>query len=182
MKQYTQNNFVSYLIVLGAFFILIFFTKDMYAQVQEKLDIRETQNIEVATQRSELTRLKQLQLDLLVEDSQAVQDMKWFSWNFSDENIINHIYSYIQEVNLWDDRIIVRELSLRGGEKSDLWFSKADINLDIVTSSEETLFGFLNYLTDIDSEFRFYITNFEYELWGNNGNITVNIPLTFYYK
>ena len=101
---------------------------------------------------------------------------------FSDENIINHIYSYAQKVNLTDERIIIRDLNLSAWEKSDLGFMKASISLDIITSSEETLFSFLNYLTDEDSEFRFYITNFDYDLWGNNWNITVNIPLIFYYK
>jgi hypothetical protein len=182
MKKHTQNNFLTYLIVLGSFFVLIFFTKDIYWEIQEKTDTLETQNLELTTNKAELSRLKKLQLDLLGEDSQAVQEIRGFSWDFSDENIINHIYSYVQKVNLWDDRIIIRELSLSGGEKSDLGFTKAGVNLDIITSSEETLFGFFNYLTDIDSDFRFYISNFDYDLWGNNWNITVSIPLIFYYK
>lgn len=182
MKNHTQNNFLAYIIVLGAFFILIFFTKDIYGDIQETSDTLEVQNIELITNKTELTRLKKLQLELLEENSDALEDIKGFSWDFSDENIINHIYSYVQKINLGDERIIIRELSLSGGEKSDLGFTKAGVNLDIITSSEETLFGFFNYLTDIDSEFRFYISNFDYDLWGNNWNITVSIPLTFYYK
>ncbi len=182
MKKHTQNNFLSYLIILGALFILIFFTRDIYSQIQEQTDELEIQNVELTSQKAELTRLKKLQQDLLAEDSEADKEIKWFSWEFSDENIVNHIYSYAQKVNLWDERIIIRDISLSWGEKSDIWFSKADISLDIITSGEETLFSFINYLTDEDSEFRFYITNFDYDLWATNGNITVNIPLTFYYK
>ena len=182
MKKNTQNNFLAYLIVLAAFFILIFFTKDIYGQIQEQSDELEAQNTELTTQRAELKRLKKLQQDLLAENSDADKEITWFLWEFSDENIINHIYSYAQKINLWEERIIIRDMSLSWGEKSDIWFSKADINLDIITSSEDTLFSFLNYLIDEESEFRFYITNFDYDFGRSNGNITVNIPLTFYYK
>lgn len=182
MKKYTQNNFLAYVIILGAFFILIFFTRGIYATIQEQSDALEEQQWKLNSQRTELTRLKQLQKDLLAEDSLADKEIKWFTWEFSDENIINHIYSYAQKVNLWDDRIIVRNISLSGGEKSDLWFNKADINLDIITSWEETLFELMNYLTSDESEFRFYITSFDYDFWVNSSNIAVNIPLTFYYK
>ena len=182
MKQHTQNNFLSYLIIIGTFFILLFFTKGIYAKIQEQTDALETQSAELTANKAELTRLGKLQQDLLAEDSPSLKEIKWFSWEFSDENIINHIYSYAQKVNLTDERIIIRDLNLSAWEKSDLGFMKASISLDIITSSEETLFSFLNYLTDEDSEFRFYITNFDYDLWGNNWNITVNIPLIFYYK
>lgn len=182
MKKHTQNNFLAYLLVLGSFFILIFFTKNIYGQIQEQSDELAGQSRELVSQRDELTRLKQLQQDLSAEDSQADIDIKWFSWEFSDKNLIDHVYSYAQEVNLWSERIIIRDMAISGWELSDVWFSKANIDLDIITSSEETLFSFLNYLTDEDSTFRFYISNFDYDLWGTNGNITVSIPLTLYYK
>ena len=182
MKKHTQNNFLAYLIILGAFFVLIFFTRGIYATVQEQLDMVETQESEVQTAKTELSRLWDLDQDLKAEDSEILQEIRWFSWVFSDEGIINHIYSYAQEVNLSDERIIIRDMSLNGGIKSDLGFTKADINLQVVTSWEDTLFGFLDYLTDSESDYRFYITNFDYDLWETDGNITVNIPLTYYYK
>lgn len=182
MKKHTENNFLAYLIILWALFILIFFTKGIYQEIQEKSDAISMQDVELSSQRAELTRLRQLQQDLLAEDSEADKEIKWFSWEYSDENIINHIYSYAQKTNLWDDRIIIRNISLSGEEKSDLWFNKANINLDVITSWEDTLFEFLNYLTSDESEFKFYITSFDYNLWVSSSNITVNIPLTFYYK
>ncbi len=182
MKKHTQNNFLAYLIVIASFFILIFFTKDIYGQIQEQSDEIALQSTDLTMQKAELTRLKKLQQDLLAEDSDADKEIKWFLWEFSDENIINHIYSYAQKVNLWDDRIIIRDMTLSAGEKRDIWFSKAGISLDIITSSEDTLFSFRNYLTDEDSEFRFYITSFDYDLGWTNGNITVSIRLTYYYK
>jgi len=182
MKQHTQNNFLSYLIILWALFVLVFFTKNIFEQVQQQSDELEVQNGELINQRSELTQLRNLQQELASEESEADKEIIGFSWEFSDENIINHIYGYAQEVNLWEERIIIREVSLTAGEKSDTWFNKANISLDIITSSEETLFSFMNYLTSGDSEFRFYITNFNYDFWSSDGNISINIPLTFYYK
>jgi hypothetical protein len=79
MKNHTQNNFLAYIIVLGAFFILIFFTKDIYGDIQETSDTLEVQNIELITNKTELTRLKKLQLELLEENSDALEDIKGFS-------------------------------------------------------------------------------------------------------
>lgn len=182
MKTNTHNNFFSYLIVLLVFFILIFFTKDIYWKIQEQRDILETQAQEIVSQKDKLGRLKKLQQDLSVEESSIDTEIRWFSWDFSDENIMNHIYAYAQEVNLGKERIIIRDMSLSSWEQSDTWFMKADVNVNIITSSEETLFAFLNFLTDEDSDFRFYISSFQYDLWAVNGNIGVSIPLTFYYK
>jgi len=182
MKKHSQNNFLSYLLVLVIFFILIFFTKDIYWKIQEQSDSLETQSQEILNQRDRLSNLKNLQQDLSVEESSIDKEIRWFSWDFSDENIINHIYSYAQEINLGEERIIIREITLWSWEKSDTWFMEASVDINIITSSEETLFWFLNYLTDDDSDFRFYISNFQYDLWAINGNIAVSVPLMFYYK
>jgi len=182
MKKHTQNNFIAYLAILASFFVLIFFTRNIYASMQQNLDTTSSQSSEILKAKRELSRLWDLQKDLSQEDSGALQEIKWFSGKFSDENIIDHIYSYAQEVNEWDERVIVRSLDLSAWEKSDLGFLKANVELEVVTSSEEALFSLMRFLIDEESEYRFYIENFEYDLGASKGNISVSIPLIYYYK
>lgn len=182
MKKYSQNNFLSYLLILVSFSILIFFTSNIYQKIQIQQDTLNTQTLQINDDRANLTRLRDLQQELLLEDSDAIKSITWFSWEYNDENIVNHIYSYAQKINLWDERIIIRGIELQAWQQSDVWFERADINLDIVTSSQEALFGFLNYLTDEESSYRFYINDFDYQLWETSWNIIVDIPLILYYK
>jgi hypothetical protein len=96
--------------------------------------------------------------------------------------MMEYIYSYAQQVNLWDDRIIIRDISLQWGEVSDLGFNKANVNISAIVSSEKTLFALLNYLTNKKAAYRFYITEFSYPMNESTSNIQVSIPLTLYYK
>jgi len=182
MQKHTQNNFLAYLLILISFSILIFFTSNIYSQIQIQQDTIESQNIKISTHEQDLTRLKNLEKELSAEDSLADKAIIWFTGEFSDENIINHIYSYAHKTNLWDERIIIRSIWLLSWEKSDTWFKRAKVDLEIITSSQDTLFSFMNYLTDEESTYRFYINTFDYELWETSWNITVNIPLILYYK
>lgn len=182
MQQYTQNNFLSYLLILGWFFVILFFTKGIYINLQEELDVQEQNTIVLSEKQSELSRLNELQNALNQEGSDAIKEIQWFWGEFSDKAIIDYIYSYAQQVNLWKDRIIIRDMSISWDESSDLWFKQAQISVSAIVSSEKTLFAFLNYLTTQDKTYRFYIRNFNYPLNETVSNIQVSIPLTLYYR
>jgi len=181
-KQYTQNNFLSYVIILAAFFVLLFFTKGFFNDLQIQQDTYETSTSELEDAEWELTRLNELKAQLSEDESEIMKEIQWFTWEYSDKAMVDYIYSYAQQVNLWDERIIIRKLNLSGESQSDLWFSKAQVDISAVISSEETLFAFLNYLTSSESSYRFYITNFSYDLWEETPTINIDIPLTLYYK
>lgn len=182
MKQYTQNNFLAYLIILVTFFVILFFTKNIYSDMQINLDASEQNNIELREKQTELTRLNELKKSLDEEGNELLEEVAGFTGDFSDANMLEYIYSYAQQVNLWDDRIIIRDISLQWEQISDLGFKKANINISTVVSSEKTLFAFLNYLTNKKAAYRFHITEFNYPMNESNSNIQVSIPLTLYYK
>ncbi len=181
-KKYTQNNFISYVIVLFSFFVIIFFTKSFYNTLQIELDMQETLTQEKLTAEKELTRLNELQSKLSEDESEILKEIQGFTGEYSDKAVVDYIYSYAQQVNQGDDRIIIRKLDLSDTSESDLGFSKAQVNLSAVISSEETLFAFINYLISPESSYRFYITNFQYDLGEETPTINVSIPLTLYYK
>ena len=182
MKQYTQNNFLAYLLILMTFFVILFFTKNIYSDMQVKLDNKEQQNVNLASKQSELSRLNDLKKSLDEEWNELLEEVAGYTGDFSDTAMLEYIYSYAQQVNLWDDKIIIRGITLDGGNVSDLGFNKADVNVTAVVSSEKTLFAFLNYLTNKNATYRFHITDFNYPMNESNSNIQISVPLTLYYK
>lgn len=182
MKQYTQNNFLAYLIILIAFFIILFFTKNIYSNMQIELDTLEQNTLIHTDKENELARLNELSKTFKQEGNELLEEISGFTGNFSDADMLEYIYSYAQQVNLWDDRIIIRDISLTGDSVSDLGFNKANVTISAVVSSEKTLFSFLNYLTNKKAAYRFYITEFSYPMNEWNSSIQVSIPLTLYYK
>ncbi len=63
-KAYTQNNFLSYLLVLGTLFIVLFFTKDIFGNLQIALDESEAHKQELLEKEASLTALNELELIL----------------------------------------------------------------------------------------------------------------------
>jgi hypothetical protein len=181
-STYTQNNFVSYLILLLVFFVLLFFTKPLYSQLQILLDSKQQQEQEQSEKQKKLWVLNDLQAKLGEEGSDALKEIQGFSGSFSDKDMTQYIYSYAQEVNLGTERIIIRELKLSNLWESDLWFAKAEIEISAIFSSETTLFSFMNYLTSDTGTYRFFITDFTYPMNEASWNIQATIPLTLYYK
>lgn len=180
--SYTQNPFIAYLLMLWALFILIFFTKNIFADMQIALDEREQNRVQNEEKKNTLSELSSLKEKLMQEWSEALGEIQWFTGDFSDKNILEYLHTYAGQINAGNERIIMRDITINGGQVSDIGFNKAIVNVSAVFSSEQTLFGFVDYLTDIEWEYRFYITNFNYPMNEGPGNLQVTIPLTLYYK
>lgn len=178
----TQSSVLAYFLILLSFFILLFFTRNIFSELQVSLDTKETLAQELLAKQEELTKLNQIQALLAQEDSVEMKAIQGYLWTFSDADILEYIYSYAQKVNLTNDRIIIRDLSLGEGGVSDIGFETATVNLSAIFSSEETLFSFLNYMIAEDGKYRFYISQFDYPMNNVTGNIQASIPLTLYYK
>jgi len=181
-NQYTKNNFLLYLILLVSFFILLFFTKNFYSDLQVKLDTQSLKEQQLQKKESTLTSLNELQAKLKDPKSEAVEEIKWFTGVYSDENILEYIYMYAQKVNLTDERLVVRDMVIENEGTSDIWFEKATVTVSAVFSAESTMLDFITYLTDVGGNYKFYIDTFEYEMNASTGNIQATIPLILYYN
>jgi hypothetical protein len=100
MKSHTHNNFLSYALILAAFFVILFFTKNIYANMQLELDMMEQNTLTHAREEAELTRLNQLKETLGAEGNELLEEISGFMGTFSDADMLEYIYSYAQQVNL----------------------------------------------------------------------------------
>jgi hypothetical protein len=178
----SQNSFIAYLFIILGFFVLLFFTRGIYTDMQTSQDTREILQNTYNSQEQKLSELNTIQTTLSQEWSQEKKQIQWFIGDFSEANILEYMYSYAQRVNLTNERMIIRDINIIESGVSDIWFDTANITLSAVFSSEDTMFAFLNYLVSDAATYKFYIENFEYPMNNVSWNVQVSIPLTFYYK
>ena len=179
---HTQNNFLAYLLILGALFVLIFFTRGIFSNMQIALDEREQKSITKEQKKQEASNLDQLKNQLAEEGSSSLEDIQGFTGDFSPQDILEYLHEYAGQVNAGNERIIMRDIDIIWDIQSDIGFNKATINISAVVSSESTLFSFLNFLTGAEGRYRFFISQFNYPMNEGTWNIQANIPLTLYYK
>lgn len=177
-----HNNFVSYLIILLWFFVILFFTKNLYSDLQVSLDTKEQKTAELTTKEQNLAKLNALKTELEVEESEALSEIQAFLKQVTEEDLVDYIYSYARDINLGSDRIVIRNLNITEWVKSDTGFLQANVTISALVSSEKTLFSFIDYLIDSNSEYRFFLSRFDYPMNKVQWNIQAEIPLTIYYK
>lgn len=180
--SYTQNNFFAYLLILASLFVLLFFTKDIFAQMQIALDEQEQQKIIREEKKQTLSQLTALSDKLSQDGSDALAEIQWFTGEFSSEDILEYLHKYAWQVNSGNERIIMKDISINADQISDLGFKRASVDISATFSRESTLFWFLNFLTNSGGKYKFYISQFTYPMNDSPWNIQVNIPLTLYYK
>ncbi len=181
-KAYKKNNFVVYLLLLLSFFILLFFTKNIYSDIQVQSDTKLLKQTELQKKQATLQKLNDLQTKLKDSGSEALDEIQWFTGAFNDEDIVEYIYSYAQKINLTNDRLVIRDLSISEAWMSDIWFNEGNVQVSAVFSSEDTLLNFISFLTSKWEKYRFYIDTFEYNMNESSGNIQASIPLILYYQ
>ncbi len=181
-KDIASNSLTVYAIILFGVFVLLFFTRGIFANTQILLDERSTKSQEVADLKTELSRLNELQNTLSSSGSEAQSEIQGFASDFSEKDIVNYLYSYASQINSGEGRMVIKELKINQGNKSDLGFLQANVDISAIFSSESTMLQFLDFLVSQTGDYRFYIPSFEYPLNDVVGNIQVEIPARLYYK
>ena len=181
-QNHKNNVFLSYLIFLVAFFVLVFATMNFYEKVQVSRDSYETQENTRTKLEEELTQLNNLQSRLEAQWSEDLEALRPYLAEVNEKNLIDYFYSYAETENSENDVIVLRNVSIWKEELNDIWFKERDIVLSVIFAGENTLFSFLNELTSKESPYKFFISDFTYPMNEGNWNIQAEIPLVIYYK
>jgi len=176
------DNFTIYLILLAGFFILLFFTKNIYWNLQVAQDTNEQYTTQLQSTQDELERLNNIQSALKIEWSEDLVEIESFISEVTPPLLFEYVYAYAKEVNGWSERMIVRNLSIDDKIVSDTWFTQANVSMDVLFSSERTMFNFINYMVEDGGKYKFYLWNFDYPMNNITWNIQISLPFTIYYK
>ncbi len=181
MNDLKNNKFLVLLVILFSFFVLIFFTRVYYIDLQTNLDDKNTKIEKQQSLDSSLEELNKLKEDLEDKQSIITKDLKNFIGEFSEDKIILYINDYVEKVNKSSWRIVLYldNISFSEAQKSELWFQKVSINLKIRVYDRFSLKNLLEYLTSKDNEYSFFITSLNFPIeksWPYN----INLPLDMY--
>lgn len=174
MSVYKKNNkFISYIIILVALFILVLITKGQFEVLQEKLDVKETQTISLAEKRAKLDELNNKKVEL----SKSSEDIDKYTMEIKEDEIIDYIYSYVENINDKDGITIIKSISISDPEDTEMWFRETNITLNLSVPNEEKIKKILDFLTSSESKYKFFVSSFSFPYgkveWGYN----ISVPL-----
>jgi len=175
----TQNSkFISLLLILFSFAIILFITKNQFYNYNLNSDKNSTLNSGLIEKNTELQNLSTLEQDLL--NGTKKKEIQWFSNKFTEDAILKYFYNYISKDNSWVD---IKNISLKDSKKWEFGFSEATVNLDVSIGSKSQLKDFLNFLTSRNSEYTFFVQNFSFDYNSTfDWTYDVSIPLKIFYK
>lgn len=181
MSSITTNNKIKNLIIIFiTIFILLFFTKQAFYNMNELLDQKEENTYKLESVVSQLNELQKLEQDLKswLKDS----EIKYFMQSPNRADLIEYLHNYAEDVsNSWNE-LFIHAITFWDVSKSELWFMEQIINLKVTVSNKNVLKALLSKLTSDKSTYRFFITDFSFKNDNRPWSYTVTIPLKLLYK
>ena len=187
MSAYMKDNkFVSYLVILISLFILAIFTKDQFNVMQEKLDSKFNYEKEKELKRDKLNSLNKIKTELTLkqgeEKSETFKEVEKYGISFSENELIDYFYWYVESLDPKVQELKIRDISFSEWIKNELWFKESNINLNIAVVDENAMIRFLDFLTNNESKYRFFIDNFSYPSNQEQLDFNVIVPLKLFYR
>jgi len=181
MSSITTNYKIKNLIVIFiTLFILLFFTKEAFYNMNDLLDQKEENTTKLENIVTQLKDLQKLEQDLKswLKDS----EIKYFMKAPTRADLIEYFHDYAEDVsNSWNE-LFIHDITFGDVSKSDLWFMQQVINLKVTASNKNVLKALLSKLTSDKSTYRFFITNFSFPNDHRPWAYSVTIPLKLLYK
>ncbi|MDD3646126.1 MAG: hypothetical protein PHH06_01830 [Candidatus Gracilibacteria bacterium] len=175
-----DNKFTSLLIFLVSLFVLVFFTKNMFYEMQAKQDTKESLEAELQVKDDELAKLESLEKDLKSGDKK--QEIARFVEGFSEDEMLTYLHTYIEEINGENGLIVINSLSFTEAKEGELGFKELGVTVNAKVSNIEILKTFLSFLTSKDAKYTFYVSDFSFPNDNRAGTYNVTIPLKILYK
>ena len=173
-----NHTFLSYLILLVGFFILVLFTKDQVVNISIHTDMRDTAYIELENARAQLEKIDATKAALQNDSAQVSQ----YRQVFSEDALIDYVYGFAENYTNNKDQIIVRNISFSEPKTNEFGFEEVSIDISLRVGSEAAMYAFLDFLVDPETEYRFFIDTFKYPNDGRTWGYTVNVPVKMFYK
>lgn len=174
-----NNKLTSLIILLFSLMILVFFTRDSFYTLQSNLDTQVQKTKEQADKKAELEKLNKLKADL---ESWKNDMINRYAIDFKEDEIINYMYSYLEETNGESGVTLIKGVTLNEGTVNEFGFKEAKVLLDVRVSDEAAMMKFLDFLTSPKEKYNFFIESFSYPNDGIPGSFNVTIPLKIFYK
>lgn len=179
---YHKNNFISYLFILLSLFIVIFFSKDLvanlYSAQQQKTQLLSQQQ-ESRQQWEKFSALKQ---ELESGQAQNNIDLQKYNNDFTQHEFVDFLYGYIESSNSAGSLASIKSLRFSEAKNNEIGFHQVDINISLRVSSLATLAQMLDYFISDTHQYKIFIPEFSYPNDGKQEPFIVQVPLQIFYK
>jgi transcription initiation factor TFIIIB Brf1 subunit/transcription initiation factor TFIIB len=156
-----ENQLLSIVLVLFSLFIIIFFIKDMFYEMQAN-NIKSSENNKILTQKEEelkklneaknrLDNIKDIDKNsktLTVKQKEGLEILK-ISRKFKEDEILLYLKDYAENFNKQADEemISIKSLNFTEAKESELGFLETQINISAKVKNNEAMKTFLSFLT-----------------------------------
>lgn len=183
----SDSKFTSLIILLLSLIVFVFFTRDLYSQMQE-VQANKEQNIQEHNQKEE----KLLALNITSEKLKKIQgkiatqyQIDKYLEPFNEESILNNLISEYMKKEWKNSNIQQRRdlnithISFTEWIKNDLGFMESQILLRVSVKNKKTLLQFIDFFIN-NKKYKFFITDITIPSFNRRSTI-VSIPLKLYY-
>ena len=123
--QGTNKKIFSYVILLIAFFILIFVTKDIFVTLQQSLDEKQQNIRDLEAAKKEHTEIETLKSKFESNQDELLQNISKYTVDFNSENLFNYIYTYVNSANTKKrGSMVMKSLSITESPPRDIGLSE----------------------------------------------------------
>lgn len=179
-----DKRFTTYLMFLFALFILLFFTKWAYSDLQVK--ISEKKEYEALSGKSSISaaekiqsKLEKIQKNLNDENSEERQLTDKYRVPFNEDELLQYFYWNVKSDN---SNLNITSMNLNSRDENEFWFKEWFIDLEISVNDTNWLMRFLEGILSEKAKYRFFIEDFdipEEEEWVD---MDVSVALKIFYK
>jgi len=173
------NKIISLFLYLFAFFVLIFFTINLFGEIQINSDFKNKQEQKLKDVKERLKDLNNL------KNTKNSKEIQKFLQDFSEAEIFKYLNDYIEDVNKasWEIVISISSISFWEPKKSELGFREVNIDLKLNKVKDiRVLFSILDYLTSPINKYSFFITDFTFPIEKSWPYKWISIPLKMFIK
>jgi hypothetical protein len=179
-----DKRFTTYLIFLLGLFILLFFTKWGYSDLQVKLSEKKAYeassgNSSISAAEKIQSKLENIQKNLNDENSVERQLTDKYRVPFKEDELLQYFYWNVKSDN---SNLNITSMNLNSRDENEFWFKEWFIDLEISVNDTNWLMSFLEGILSENAKYRFFIESFdipEEEEWLD---MDVSVALKIFYK
>lgn len=182
MENLNSNKKIyGYILFLISLFIIVFFTKNQFINLQVNLDSKKEIKSELEEKRLELQKLSEIKQKFKDES----KSLDKYMIDFKEEEMIDYIYWEVEKMNQSVEEwwfFIIRNLTISEWQKNDFWFNESNVNISFSSPDEQLLLKFIRFLTSEDSKYKFFVESLSYDFDNKWNPINISLPLKVFYK
>ena len=179
-----DKRFTTYLVFLLGLFILLFFTKWAYSDLQVKLS--EKKAYEATSGDSSISAAEQIQSKLETiennlndENSEERQLTDRYRVPFNENDLLQYFYWNVRSDN---NNLNIISMNLNSRDENEFWFKEWFIDLEITVNDTDDLMNFLDGILSENAKYSFFIEDFDIPEEEEGIDMDVSVPLKIFYK